>query len=180
MMMKKTIADMIKMAKTTFVKKARKDIEGTDIKKGDSYYWWKFRFGSKQVSKTRPKRSQLTQSSFLSTMYDVEDTIENINTDDNFEEMVDGIKDELESLKDEQQDSLDNMPEHLQETSSSGELLQERIEYLDEMIDTLENIDFDIDSEQDSDETDEEFEERIEERKEEIITEIQNVSYDGS
>lgn len=35
------------MARATLVKKARKDIPGTDIKAGDSYYWWAFRFGGK-------------------------------------------------------------------------------------------------------------------------------------
>jgi hypothetical protein len=52
------------MARAHFVKKARKAIPGTDIKKGDSYYWWKFRFGGKRTSKTAPKASQLTQSEF--------------------------------------------------------------------------------------------------------------------
>lgn len=31
------------MPRVTHVKKARKAIPGTDIKVGDSYYWWKFR-----------------------------------------------------------------------------------------------------------------------------------------
>ena len=37
------------MARAIFVKKARKNIPGTSIKTGDSYYWWKFRFGVPRV-----------------------------------------------------------------------------------------------------------------------------------
>ena len=82
-------------------------------------------------------------------------------------------------LKDEQQEHLDNMPEHLQESSSSGELLSGRIESVDEMIDELEGLDTDIDEEKDDDETDEEYAERINELKEEKLTEIQNINYEG-
>lgn len=70
------------MARATFVKKARKDIPGTDIKAGESYYWWKFRFGGKHYSKTPPRRSQLTQSDFLGQLYAIEDEIQGLVADD--------------------------------------------------------------------------------------------------
>lgn len=147
------------------VKKARKAQPEYGIKKGDSYYWWKFRFGGKRVSKTYPKRSQLTQSGFLSTLYDLQD---NISFDrDGLEGSVTSLTDEIESLRDECQDSLDNMPEHLQESSSSGEMLQERIEALEEWVDELQAVDLDIDD----DLTDEEKESRIDE----IIEELEGV-----
>ena len=42
------------MPRVNYVKKARKAIPGADIKVGDAYYWWKFRYGGKHVSKIRP------------------------------------------------------------------------------------------------------------------------------
>jgi hypothetical protein len=107
------------------VKKARKD--NPAVKKGESYYWWKFRFGGKRYSKTRPKRSQLTQSGFLSQLWDLED---NLPTEGISAEDAESFAEELESLAAECEDSLYAMPDHLQDSSSSGELLQERIDYL--------------------------------------------------
>lgn len=49
------------MPRVNFVKRARKDHPG-GIKKGESYYWWSFRYGGDRYSKTYPRRSQLTQS----------------------------------------------------------------------------------------------------------------------
>lgn len=73
------------MPRVHFVKKARKDVSNSDIKKGESYYWWKFRFGGKCVSRTPPKQSQLTQSDFLSQIYKIQDRISEMTTDDDFE-----------------------------------------------------------------------------------------------
>lgn len=52
------------------------------------------------------------------------------------------IAEELEELKDTQQESLDNMPENLQ-YGSTGEMLQERIDELDGVIDELNQISWD-------------------------------------
>ena len=125
------------MPRVHFVKKARKD--NPIVKKGESYYWWKFRFGGKRYSKTRPKRSQLTQSSFLANLWDLEDSIPNEMS----EEDVNSFISELEALKEECEYSLDNMPEQLRDTSESGYLLRERIDNLDDWINELYSIDFD-------------------------------------
>ena len=167
------------MARFTYVKKARKDIAGTDIKKGDKYYWWKFRYGSKHCSKVCPRPSQLTQSEFLSTIYGLNEQIEDLTIKNDLKEEIEAITNELDMLKDEQQERLDNMPEHLQESSSSGELLSRRIESVDEMISELEGIDTEIDEEKETDETDEDYTERINELKEEKLNEIKNISYEG-
>jgi hypothetical protein len=129
------------MPRVQFVKSARKDIPGTDIKKGDSYFWWKFRFGGKRTSKTYPSRSQLTQSSFLQTVYDIEDRIASCSFADmdDAEEQIQGFVDELNELRDTCQESLDNMPEQLQ-YAPTGELLQERIDALESAISDLESI----------------------------------------
>ena len=128
------------MPKVTFVKKARKDIPGSNIKKGDSYFWFKFRFGPKYCSKTRPNRSQLTQSAFLSAWYDFEDEVNAMAGID--EDGVQELIGRAEEMRDECQSSLDNMPEQLQESSDSGNTLRERIDELDNFISELETIDF--------------------------------------
>lgn len=63
------------MTRVTHVKKARKAIPAAGIKKGQEYFWWKFRFGSKHVSKTPPRRSQLTQSGKKAALFDAEDSV---------------------------------------------------------------------------------------------------------
>lgn len=124
------------MPRVHFVKKARKDNPAVDA--GESYYWWKFRYQGKRYSKTRPRRSQLTQSGFLSTLYDLEDNLPSEMTEDDAQELY-GVLDEL---YDECQNSLDNMPYHLQDASSSGELLQERIDGLEGWMAEINGIDW--------------------------------------
>ena len=54
---------------------------------------------------------------------------------------VDEIIDVLSELQSEVEESLENIPEQLREYSSSGELLQERYDNLDDCIRELEDID---------------------------------------
>jgi hypothetical protein len=178
------------MARVHFVKKARKDQKEAGIKKGDSYYWWEFKFAGKHVSKTPPRRSQLTQSSFLSQMYDIEDVeISGLTITSDFESDVQSIIDSLENLRSECEDKLSNMPEQLQ-SAPTGEMLQNRIDSVQEMIDELEGIDKEVDEEdiksnveKEEDETDEDYNTRqddaVEEKRQEILDEIQAVTYNG-
>lgn len=185
------------MARVNFVKKARKDVPNSDIKKGESYYWWKFRFGGKYVSRTPPKPSQLTQSEFLGQMYAIEERLSALTTDDDFGSEIADIVSELENLRDECDDKRSNMPEQLQD-SGSGEILQNRTDSVQEMIDELECIDVEVDEpteeelkedvgDKDEGESDDSYKERLEERRnelleerrQEILDEIQNVSYNG-
>lgn len=130
-----------------FVKSARKD--NAVVKAGESYYWWQHAFQRKQLSKEKPTRAQIQNSSFLANLYDLEDSKPTIdfNYDDpkeSFEALATEIESFIESiqeLKDECEESLQNMPEHLQETSPAGITLQERIDALDDFISTLETID---------------------------------------
>lgn len=138
------------MARAHFVKKARRNYNDAGIKKGESYYWWKFNF-SKYIhrSKTAPRRSQLTQSGFLAQLYDIEDNIsdmsvENYSCGDDIRSDLDSFIGDIQSLLDECQNNLDNMPEHLQESSSSGETLRERIDALEGWISELESINCDF------------------------------------
>lgn len=167
------------MARANFVKKARKDVAGTDIKKGESYWWWQFAYSPKSYSKEAPKQSQLTRSAFKVQMYDIGDRISAVGTEcDDFEGEVSDIVDELQGLRDECEEKLQNMPEQLQE-SNSGEILQGRMDSLEEMISELEEIDCSIDTDKEEGETEEEYQDRIEERKQEIVDEIQGVEYQG-
>lgn len=122
------------MPRVHHVKKARKD--NPAAKKGEPYYWWKFRYRGKQYSRTRPRRSQLTQSGFLGAIYDLEDGLSDIITESEAQDFCG----ELEGLLDECQYSLDNMPEQLQDTSESGTTLQNRIEELEDWIGEINNI----------------------------------------
>ncbi len=185
------------MARTTFVKAARKNYPAHGIKKGDSYYWWKFRFGSKHFSKTAPRRSQLTQSEFLSTIYDIEDRISGLSTDDleAAKSERDSIVSELQDLASECEDRLSNMPDALQ-YAPTGELLQSRSDECNSMADELENVDLEIEEEdvetlkREPKETKEAFQVRIAaeaervqeeytEKVEDAISELQGVSYSG-
>jgi hypothetical protein len=129
------------MPKVHYVKKARKD--NPIAKKGESYYWWKFAFGPRHFSKTRPKASQLTQSNYLSQIYAIQESI-SVDRFAQFDTISSDIEDiiaNLQELYEECEESLYSMPEHLQDTSNSGLLLQERIDALDDTINELESID---------------------------------------
>lgn len=190
------------MAHAHLVKAARKDYPDVGIKKGESYWWWKFNF-SRTVhrSKTQPKRSQLTQSAFLSHIYDIEERIQGMGTDTDIEGEIEDIKSDLENLRDEQEEKRSNMPEQLQETGS-GEILQNRYDSLDEMIGELDGIDADVDEEAVGQEATDEFLrekgkaieeltdedkkaleeakiEKIAERKQAVLDELGNISYNG-
>ena len=144
------------------VKKARKTYRGTGIKKGDKYYWWKFRYGSKIKSKVYPKPSQLTQSEFLSTIYELTDRIEAFSDGLNRADVISEIEDiasEIRSLGEEQEDKRSNMPDQLQD-APSGELLEQRAEECSTMADSLESIDTGADLD-------------------EIVGEAQSVTYEG-
>jgi len=169
------------MARVTFVKKAQKDVPNTDIKKGDSYYWWKFRFGGKHCSKTQPKRSQLTQSGFLGSLYDLQDRIgEFTATDkDEFDNFKDEILSEIEDLKSQCEDSLSNMPEHLQEGSSSGEMLTERIEALDNWYSEIESVECDYEEESIRDEKKTEYEKEEGELEDDYLERIDQETADA-
>jgi hypothetical protein len=116
------------------------------IKKGESYWWWAFRFGGKHISKEEPKRSQLTQSEWLSRAYSVEEEIDEFvcTEPEELESAKDWWLSEIESMKDEAEKRLGNMPEGLQENSSSGQTLQEYIDAFDNWHSELDGIDTDI------------------------------------
>lgn len=136
------------MAKVHFVKKARKDIPIAGVKAGESYYWWQNYKRPKKYSKTPPKRSQTAGSSFYQELYSIDESIEeaDIVDRDALKAILEESISSLEELRDQTQESLDNMPEGLQQ-GDTGQLMQERIDALDTYIDELQQIDADDDDE---------------------------------
>jgi hypothetical protein len=129
------------MTRAHHVKHARKDNPDHGIKKGDSYYWWKFMRGGKHYSKTAPKPSQLTRSEFWSAVYSVqEDFTATPDFIADVESQVEEIKSRLQDISDETQSKLDNMPQGLQD-GDTGQLMQKRIDAISDAIGTLESLD---------------------------------------
>ena len=126
------------MAQAHFVQKARKD--NPAVKAGESYYWWKFRYGFKHYSATRPKQSQLTNSPFLSEMYAISEDLADMQspTDE-----IEGLLDRIDALREQAENSLYAMPEQLQD-GDTGWLLQERIDAMEAWRNDLESIDMEV------------------------------------
>jgi hypothetical protein len=124
------------MPRLHYVRRARKKNPVADV--GESYYWWKFRFGGKRYSKERPKRSQLTQSGFLASLWDLEDNLPSEIDEERAQELIQ----ELENLSSECENSLYNMPDHLQESSMAGMMLQERIDGIEDWTSQIYDIDW--------------------------------------
>lgn len=190
------------MTKANFVKKARKDYPEHGIKRGDSYWWWQFRF-SKHVYKSlkQPRKSQLTQSEHLSAIYEIEERIEDMQPVDIDTGCIDEIIGDIETVRDTCQERLDNMPEQLQD-SNSGSILQEYIEALENWQQELEGVDLYIDEDSLQSEAENEWEDEhredeiqlaeddkqrlneiaeikdrlVEEKRQEILDEIQSIS----
>lgn len=142
------------------------------INVGESYYTWCFYGGQPIYSKTQPRASQLTQNPFKQELYSIQEKIEDFDADGDTDAIaifVEEIQGDLESLRDTCQESLDNIPEQLQE-APAGQTLQERIDNLDEVISEFENIDTEFESQKDE-ETDREEDWTDEEWAEELANE---------
>lgn len=134
------------MARANFVKSARKD--NPVAKKGESYYWWKFRYGGKHYSKTSPRRSQLINSPFLSGMEQAQEAfvyfeVKDQRDADDLISLQEEVADNVRELAEEAQGSLDNMPDSLQE-GPTGEMLQSRVDEGEYYADEIEGVDIDI------------------------------------
>lgn len=114
---------------------AAKDYPSHGIKKGETYYSWKFRYGGPRKSKTYPEPSQLTNSPFLQTVYGAAEQIDEAEDADALRSIAQEVRDAGEEC----QSSLDNMPEGLQQ-GSTGELLQTRIDNCEAWADEIERV----------------------------------------
>lgn len=160
------------MARVTKVEHAQKDYPEHGIKKGDTYWWWKHRNGPKQFSKAPPRPSQTAGSPFLSQAYGFGESLEAVLDLDDAKAVVEEVKSDAESLRDEVEGNLQNMPDSLQQ-GPTGELLQGRVDSLQEMIDELDSLDLDV--ERDEGETDDEWEARLEG----VLDEVRGIAYNG-
>lgn len=156
------------MPRVTFVKKARKDYPEHGIERGDSYYWWKFRRGAKHVSKTRPRPSQLTQSSYRSGLLRIQEFIEDgiptlsvkdiespdKNTVSDFLDSVSGTLEEahgmLDSLRDETEDKVNNLEDAFPNGCPTLDQCRERVEWLEGAMSELENAKSEIEGMEDT------------------------------
>ena len=120
-------------------RKARKDYPDAGIKKGDMYYFAAVKTGpysSKTIRQKEPiKPSQLTNSEYLSRLYEWE---ESKNAAESME-AAELLADEIRELGEEQQEKLDDMPEGLQQ-GSTGELLQERADACEAAAEEIDQI----------------------------------------
>ena len=94
------------------------------------------------------------------------------------EDTAQEIADELSNIQDECQDSLDNMPEGLQE-GDTGQLLQERIDTLGDVISELESISYESIKEEAESDFDSEYEEGTPEYQNELEGEIHSQLIDA-
>lgn len=120
-------------------RKARKDYPEHGIAKGDEYWYVSIKTGARSSrvmrQKTPFKRSQLTQSDYLSQLYDWEDEKADIGQMEDAESFAERIRD----LGNEQQEKLDNMPEGLQQ-GDTGQMIQERIDACENAASEIEEI----------------------------------------
>lgn len=149
------------MPRVNVVKKAQKDQGqckcGGEIKRGDGYRWWKFRYGGRRVRCMKPgcapRPSDLTQSEFLGQLYDMEDALQAAL--DNFRNgmsdpedcagVLNDLAQQLRDLGSECQDKFDNMPEGLQQ-GDTGQLLENRAQECEGKADELESAASEVES----------------------------------
>lgn len=168
------------------VDKSQPNPEGDEIfcKKGDTYFSWGMMVGGRGIQRkslTYPKRSQLTNSEFLSAVYDLEDGINwgGAESPEDLQQMRDDLAQEVRDLGEQQQEKFDNMPDGLQQ-GDTGQLLEQRAQACEQYADDLENVDLDYDEPDDQEIEDEiedaeldaiEVADRVEKIKEEKLEE---------
>lgn len=134
------------MGKVTVVQKSRKEHKcskcGATISVGQKYYRGELNFARPIIrcDKCKLEYWEVTTSGYQLSVGPIVHKAGEIYelNEIGLEELITDI----ETIRDECQENLDNMPESLQ-SSPVGELLQERINGLDEAISILENIDID-------------------------------------
>ena len=117
--------------------------------KGETYYWYKKRYGGRIEKREYPKPSELTSSEFLTSVYEIGETIPDFGSFQEIESWIEETKETLETVLEETDEKLNNLPEQLQ-YAPVGELLQNRVDSVQEWIDGLDTIELEPEqSEQD-------------------------------
>jgi Zn-dependent M32 family carboxypeptidase len=155
-----------------------------EIEKGQPYVYWTKRVGFGRISGVKyvrcaksecyPKQSELTSSEFHSAWESIKENTDfsSASTVEDLESARDEAVNEATNLRDETQGKFDNMPEGLQQ-GDTGQLLQERIDALEEVISNLESADISFEEpDKEEDATDEEHEQAVEEALSSRLQEI--------
>jgi methyl-accepting chemotaxis protein len=136
------------MPKVHHVKKARKD--NPVVKKGESYYWWKFAYSPKRYSKIYPRASQLTQSDKLSRYYEAQETVDDLNVLAHVLDIaieLQEVADSVREIGEEYQESADNIRDYFTESETADECEEKSyqcdgtVDSIEEVIATLEDLD---------------------------------------
>lgn len=163
------------MPRVNFVKKARKD--NPVCKKGESYYWWKFRYGGKHYSLTHPKQSQLTQSDKLSRLYSCSENVQDLSSYvsmHDYDEVADFLReqaDEAREVASEYEDAADAKEEYFPD---SGEEIREKAYAAESFADELETLADEVENLPDDESIKEEFEDEIDGLNQDEIEEFIN------
>jgi hypothetical protein len=178
------------MPRITTVKKARKAQGncgrcGKAIEVGDSYRWWKFRYGGRSIRcldvGCAPRASELTQSK-MSTVYAAQESLADFlakwdGTDlDEVQQEVECCADEVEEVADEYQEAADNQREHFpdSETADENEERAEQLrEWADEIRDAAQNLE-PLAGDDDEDEPNDDDAPDADEWRANVITEIES------
>lgn len=132
------------MARAHFVKKARKD--NPVVKRGESYYWWKFKRGPKMFSTKPPRPSQLTQSDKISRVLaageSVGDAVSSARDDmggedatSNLDAVISALEEaasEMGEVAEEYRESAESIREHFSE-SETADQCDEKADHLEEV-----------------------------------------------
>lgn len=132
---------------------ARKDYPEHGIKKGTTYYWWKFRHGGKRYSATRPRASQLTQSDKLSRVYAADEALQDaIGAASSPEDLVSALNDAAEvarEVAEEYTESADNIEQSFSSSPTADDCREKAGELegwadeLEEAVSQIESLDED-------------------------------------
>lgn len=118
---------------------AAKDYPNHGITKGEKHWFVRLKTGprsSKELRQKTPfKRSQLTQSEYLSALYEWEDEIADISDMGEAQDFADRIR----TLGEEQQEKFDNMPDGLQQ-GDSGQTVESRATACETAAEEIEEI----------------------------------------
>lgn len=138
------------MGKVTYIKSCRKERKcqrcGKVIEKGTPYWKGELNFHPDIVrcEKCGLAGWEVTTSDYQLSVGEViyrwSDGMKAGELVEYAEDVIDSLVSSLEDIKSDQEDRLNNMPEQLQD-SDSGQLIQERIDQLDECISNLQDID---------------------------------------
>lgn len=121
--------------------RAARDYPEHGIQKGDTYYWWQLWKCPKQMSKTYPKQSQLTNSKMSGAYAAVEDMESQLDECSTPEEIVDVLQqcvDELNSVAEEYRDSASSMEDAFPGGSPTIDLCNENADNIEAYVKELE------------------------------------------